>query len=274
MKLAVALLLLAASSAQAAYNIAECATFFALGFDILDFDRYDVFFRSTSTYALAPAGTFQGPEAIEEYVKFGSSFSPYVGEFDNIHAAFDIDATRFDATTGTCAFWYAHQSNFKMSAPAFSGLEGEVATLNLIQYKIDGDYVSHVELYFQPGWYPFGFGSALNTDGVRKYICEVMRDSCSTTWAANRYDSTGLAKCIDDLESLPMLYPPPYFDGKGQACRFMHADFAAENSEHCPHISLIPIEDVNGKTVDTTVKKYFEGAYGEFLKVICHFIIK
>ena len=76
-----------------------------------------------------------------------------------------------------------------------------------------------------------------------------MRDSCSTTWEANGYDSTGLATCIDDLESLPMLDPPPYFDGKGQACRFMHADFAAENNAHCPHISLIPIEDVNGKTV-------------------------
>ena len=52
--------------------------------------------------------------------------------------------------------------------------------------------------------------------------------------------------CIDDLESLPMLDPPPYFDGKSQACRVLHADFAAENSEHCPHISFIPAADVNG----------------------------
>ena len=44
----------------------------------------------------------------------------------------------------------------------------------------------------------------MNTDGVRKYICDTMRDSCSTTWEANGYDSTGLATCIDDLESLPM----------------------------------------------------------------------
>ena len=70
-----------------------------------------------------------------------------------------------------------------------------------------------------------------------------------TTWEANGYDSTGLATCIDDLESLPMLDPPPYFDGKSQACRVLHADFAAENNAHCPHISLIPIKDINEMTV-------------------------
>ena len=43
--------------------------------------------------------------------------------------------------------------------------------------------------------------------------------------------------------------PPPYIDGKSQGCRFLHAVFAAENEAHCPHISLIPIKDINDKTV-------------------------
>ena len=209
MKLAVALLLAAASSARADYSPFDCGKFAELGFSNVAFDRYTEFYRPTSTYTLAPAGTFQGPDAIAEYVKFATPFSPFLDEFQFTYFEENVDLTRFDSETGTCAFTQATQLDFTISAPAFAGLEGEVALYTLLKYEIDGNYVSHVEVYFAPGWYDFFFGSALNTDGVRKYVCEVMRDSCSTTWAANGYDSTGLATCVDDLESLSISDPPP-----------------------------------------------------------------
>ncbi|CAH0373419.1 unnamed protein product [Pelagomonas calceolata] len=249
MKLAVALLLAAASTAQADYSPAGCGNFLALGFDSLDFDRYDEYYKADSTLTLAPVGTFQGPDAIREYVKFLSPFSPFLDDFVEKYSESNIDPFRFNAATGTCVFTRAFQIEFKLSAPASPGLEGEVAIYSLVQYEIDGNYVSNVEVYLQPGWYDFYFGSALNTDGVRKYICDTMRDSCPATWKDNGYDSTGLATCIDDLESLPMLDPPPYFDGKGQACRILHADFAAENPAHCAHISFKPAEDPKGNIV-------------------------
>ena len=74
MKLAVALLLAAASS-EAVYNIAECGKFAELAFDHLAFDRYDEFFRSDSTWTLASAGTYDGIDGIKEYVKFRSRTS-------------------------------------------------------------------------------------------------------------------------------------------------------------------------------------------------------
>ena len=249
MKLAVALLLAAASGAQANYSPADCANFFALAFSQDDFDRYNEFYRPTSTYTVGPAGTYYGVDGIKEYVKFATPFSPFLDEFQFTYYEENIDMTRFDSETGTCAFTQAIQLDFKIAAPAFAGLEGEMALYTLLKYEIDGNYVSHVDVFFPPAFLDFFFGSALNTDGVRKYVCEVMRDSCSTTWAANGYDSTGLATCVDDLESLSISDPPPYIDGKSQGCRFLHAVFAAENDAHCPHISLIPIKDINEKTV-------------------------
>jgi hypothetical protein len=238
-------LLLAASSSAQAYDISQCYNFFALGFNSLDFDRYDEFYKADSTMTLAPAGTYYGANGIEEYVKFASPFSPFLEEFGEI--SFKADLGGFDEITGTCIFFRARDTYFKMSAPAVPGLEGELANYIQIQYKIDGHYISHVEVFFPLAFLDFYFGSALNTDGVRKYVCEVMRDSCPATWEANGYDSTGFARCVDDLESLSMSDPPPYVDGKSQGCRFLHAVFAAEDEMHCPHISFVPAVDVDGK---------------------------
>ena len=85
MKLAVALLLAAAASgAQAQYDSADCANFFALGFNSLAFDRYDEFYKADSTMTLGPAGTYYGIDGIKEYVKFASPFSPFLEEFDDL----------------------------------------------------------------------------------------------------------------------------------------------------------------------------------------------
>ena len=246
MKLAVALLLAAAAScAQAQYDSADCANFFALGFNSLAFDRYDEFYKADSTMTLGPAGTYYGIDGIKEYVKFASPFSPFLEEFDDISTKSEPGG--FDPITGTCIFFGARDTFFKMSAPAVPGLEGVLANYIQIQYKIDGHYISHVEVFFPPAFLDFYFGSALNTNGVREYVCEVMRDSCPATWGANGYDSTGFARCVDDLESLSMSDPPPYVDGKSQGCRFLHAVFAAEDEKHCPHISFEPAVDVDGK---------------------------
>ena len=48
-----------------------------------------------------------------------------------------------------------------------------MALYTLLKYEIDGNYVSHVDVFFPPAFLDFFFGSALNTDGVRKYVCEV-----------------------------------------------------------------------------------------------------
>ena len=51
----------------------DCVTkFAALKFDIFDFQRYNKYFRNTSTVTLPPAGTYEGIEDIEEYVRFAT----------------------------------------------------------------------------------------------------------------------------------------------------------------------------------------------------------
>jgi len=48
------------------------AKFASLKFDIFDFQRYNKYFRNTSTITLAAAGTYEGSEEIEEYIRFAT----------------------------------------------------------------------------------------------------------------------------------------------------------------------------------------------------------
>ena len=56
---------------QMPLEVVDCvAKFAALKFDSLNFPRYNEYFTNTSTVTLAPAGTYEGPADIEEYIRF------------------------------------------------------------------------------------------------------------------------------------------------------------------------------------------------------------
>ena len=62
-------------------NTTGCSGFYDLDFDPWEFDRYGLFFTASSTFSLYPAGTYTGPDAIKEYVKFASDESPFVDSY-------------------------------------------------------------------------------------------------------------------------------------------------------------------------------------------------
>merc|ERR1711865_1012826 len=52
------------------------------------------------------------------------------------------------------------------------------------------------------------------------------------------------------------------FDGNSLSCRYLHTVFAATNTNHCAHISLIPAEDPKGNikcqtSANTAPDEYF-----------------
>ena len=56
-------------------------------------------------------------------------------------------------------------------------------------------------------------------------------------------------ECRDQLAALPIADGDDlYVDGNSQGCRNLHAFLAVQTPEqHCPHISLSPLEDPDGK---------------------------
>lgn len=56
--------------------------FQGLQFELFGFDNYPNYFREDSFIQLSQAGTYIGPDAIEEYVRFATSTSPFIANHD------------------------------------------------------------------------------------------------------------------------------------------------------------------------------------------------
>jgi len=76
-------------------------------------------------------------------------------------------------------------------------------------------------------------------------VCGTMQANCGDTWAENGLES--IEGCTTRLDALPVSEGDGYVDGNSKGCRVLHAVFASENSDHCPHLSFEPMTDVNGK---------------------------
>ena len=79
----------------------------------------------------------------------------------------------------------------------------------------------------------------------RYLFVETMQEACADVYAQNGNPS--IEECLDKMADLPVASDNFYVDGNDAGCRKLHAVFAGFNDEHCPHLSFIPIEDVNGK---------------------------
>ena len=90
----------------------------------------------------------------------------------------------------------------------------------------------------------------VDANKVSNEICTTMQDSCPDVFQVNGFDS--IKSCTEKLSLLPRREEVDgflYDDGNTIGCRTVHMFLAQKNNEdHCPHISLVPIEDKNGLT--------------------------
>jgi len=220
-------------------SMMDCVSAFSnLQFDITEYEQYPVYFREESKVTLAQAGQYLGPENIEEYVRFADETSPYVDVVETIRSQSFFKSV--NPQTGVCTFLVQTVTKPEMN-PAFT----HEATLLLgillqIEYDFHEAYIPNINVYYEQDFLNFFFGTVLNNDSTRNYICEVSEKSCpSTNEGMSRQD------CVDELESLPALSDGA-FDGHDYGCRVLHAVFAETNPNHCAHISFEPQEDPNG----------------------------
>ncbi|KAL3911801.1 MAG: hypothetical protein SGARI_001469 [Bacillariaceae sp.] len=223
-------------------NLAECAASFkAFNLDIFDLTRYDTYFRNTSTVVLAEAGEFVGPDAIAEYVSFATATSPY--NEDQNELAIQVYPKRVDPNTGNCEFIIQILINFENNPDVVRETNILVQSMLKVQYDYHESYISNVDVFFTKAYLNFFFGTILNTDRTRNYICGVS-EGCEDT-------NVGLSReeCVQKLAELPILTDGQWLDGYDYGCRTLHAVFAEANPSHCPHLSFEPQEDDHGYLV-------------------------
>jgi hypothetical protein len=220
-----------------------------LGFAIDNFDQYPTYFRSDSVVQLAQAGEYQGPKAIEEYLKFAfPGYSPYLLNISSSVARRNSKYKVLGYRNGQCEFL----SIVKPVAPLNVSNTENVQPFNyvtMIKLFLDFEkgYVSRMNVFFTPDFLRIVFNVALNSPNTRRFLCkEVMAGTCArllneTNTAGNLCEATQQALPTTEGELR-------YFDGNSSGCRALHGVLALNDpTEHCPHLSFIPITDPLGR---------------------------
>lgn len=233
-----------AGTASAQFLPEECAGFLSLGFDFTNYNQYPVWFDDNSTMILAQAGVYQGPENIEEYVKFANIDSPYVVDSVDLNTTSSI--VGFDPNSGTCTFLRFSVATYELDPTNTAGYSFITGYMLKFFYSIPKNKIDNINVYYTVDFLDFFFGTALDTQQSREYVCDVLGSTgCDDIYVLNGSPSPGA--CVGELESLPKGEGPlSRVDGNTQGCRSLHATFAQENSKHCAHISFTPAEDPNG----------------------------
>ncbi len=116
-----------------------------------------------------------------------------------------------------------------------------------IHYTLNPFHVNRVYVDYPSGFIEESFAH-LDSNDIRDYVCDVMESHCTDTFKHNNFTSGDDCKIAYD--NLPKnLTDGGYLDGKTKGCRILHSAFAAENSDHCPHLSFAPMEDKKGRTL-------------------------
>jgi len=227
-----------------AISLIRCSAILGVGVDLFDFDNYDQWFDDESTMTLPQTGTYTGPTDIAEYVAFVQA-----EYFVNYRNACEYPAYLFTkATSEECKVLFAYSSrvDFNPNITA-GGLTVETLQGFEISYSVTSAttvLINTAKVYYPEAYLEYFFTEVFSTDLTGGYVCDIMEEKCSDTFALNDLTSD---TCRSTLKSLPLTDEPgSYIDGNSQGCRSLHAAFAKDNSNHCPHLSFTPETDVFG----------------------------
>lgn len=225
--------------------VGYCATaFVASGFNIEETDNYDKWFDDDSIMYLKEAGVYQGSDNISEYVNF--LFSELF-EYNYVYLpASPLSTLPLVANGNECVFTFAVGISYRVKDD-YSSVENPSGD-TVFGYRISFDVTSsttinvkNIHVYYPPGSIEFLFETIFDGGALARRVCNIMESSCSDTfYTKNGYSEVD--ECVSDLMVLPRSDSGD-INGKSLGCRVLHAEFAAENDKHCPHISFLPEYD-------------------------------
>jgi len=234
-----------ANANEGSFLPAQCADFQALNFNVFNYSEYDRYFDEESTMIVAQTGTYQGPDGIEEYVRFVDDTSPYIDDKSRFFR--ESALTGFDADTGICKFGVYSLQTLTFNDAITDGGTLSYGALQNVYYSIPAVKIAKIDVYYSTELLGEFFGR-LNTPNVAKFICDVLTGpSCQDTDIPMLNGNLSTKECIRKLVKLPEVEGENYVDSNTRGCRALHGVFAATNSFHCVHVSLVPAQDPKGK---------------------------
>jgi hypothetical protein len=217
-----------------------------LDFKIYNFDEYDRYFNDDSVMVNYGAGSYQGKNAIQEYVRFATTSSPYVLDDPNDTPSKTAEKfVGFNWRTGVCEFLSLRIDQATWDPDHAQGAYYSAASMAKLSYNVRRNYISRIDVLIPDGHADLMFNTLLNTTNTRKFVCSVITGPCEPFLGT-------VDSCEETLAALPTVDEAEdstiYIDGNSQGCRALHSVFAERNPEnHCAHISFEPMEDPNNK---------------------------
>ena len=220
------------------------------GFFEMQFIDYENFYDDNSVMEVAQTGAYKGAEDIKEYVGFATfGVSPYIAGVPLIDYA-DAQYLPVSYTKEECVLAVAVVNAVVMDPKTSAGHTYAHTLGSKLNYTvIDAQtiVVNKVDFHFPVSFLLSFFSENFNAPGTYAYFCSsVMKSRCPDIYEFNQ--CTTVDECIQDLKSLPFVEGSlASITGKSQGCRVLHASYAANNPNHCAHLSFSPKEDPNGQ---------------------------
>eukprot|EP00587_Corethron_hystrix_P006625 CAMPEP_0113317836 /NCGR_PEP_ID=MMETSP0010_2-20120614/12612_1 /TAXON_ID=216773 ORGANISM="Corethron hystrix, Strain 308" /NCGR_SAMPLE_ID=MMETSP0010_2 /ASSEMBLY_ACC=CAM_ASM_000155 /LENGTH=346 /DNA_ID=CAMNT_0000174951 /DNA_START=39 /DNA_END=1076 /DNA_ORIENTATION=+ /assembly_acc=CAM_ASM_000155 len=221
------------------------------GFSILDTAKYSNWFTNNSTMELAPAGVYTGLDNIREYVNF--VFGPFADRYESSPEHQFV--TVLSAEANKCEVFVTGINSIALSPKTTKGGKCEVEVSNTMHYtyvftspESAEISIEKVHIHFPEEFLTWFFTDQLNTPQTTAFVCTVLQNSCSDVYESNGFDGDeSQIECQKYFDSVPLVEEFGNVRAFSQGCRKLHSAFANLNDDHCPHISFIPMEDLNGE---------------------------
>jgi hypothetical protein len=217
-------------------------------FDISDFASYGKVFRDDSIMELAQTGTYQGKDAIEEYVKF--TFPGYNPFFRDAILGTEFEYRYSAYRDGECVFLGFDVTPYLFDPDLTTALPDYISLSSMGKYYFNfrDRYFRRINIFYPVDALRVVFDVALNSNRSRDYVCGIIHGPlCGPILAAANNTNSTVTDCPQSLANLPVADGVDvHVDGQSQGCRALHSAFAATNAIHCPHISFAPLADARG----------------------------
>lgn len=225
-------------------GVCYAAGYFA-DLDLARTDSYEDWFAEDAELALPQAGkAYTGFKDSSEYIAF--IYSVFIKHFLPIAPPMMMSMLTDDSKTCYIAATSKRQISLNESYYDDGCLEFVTGYSFKFNLTADESYISvtNASIFFPGDFFGDFFGHALH-DKVSDYVCSVMENTCEEVWKFNNL--TDQESCKEQFLALEIGHGDiNWFDGNSQSCRVVHATFAEENPTHCPHISFVPMVDING----------------------------